>query len=150
VGNLIRLVPYEEAVSQAASIRKSRARSAPARKIIYLACPYTDADASIRQLRFDVATGVAADLIRTGHIVYSPITMTHPIDIVLAGESNTLGSDYWVAFDEAFMEMCSEMVVIRLAGWQRSSGIRREIAYFTEHKKPIRYIDPPYSVLPER
>ena len=45
--------------------------------------------------------------------------MTHPIDMVLAGASNTLGSDYWVAFDEAFMEMCSEMVVIRLEGWER-------------------------------
>ena len=137
-------------MAQAASVRKSGATSALAHNIIYLACPYTDPDASVRQLRFDLATAVAADLIRAGHIVYSPITMTHPIDIVLAGKSNTLGSDYWVAFDEAFMEMCSEMVVIRLDGWQRSSGIRREIAYFTEHKKPIRYIDPPYSVLSDR
>jgi hypothetical protein len=90
-----------------------------------------------------VATIVAADLILAGHIVYSPITMTHPIDLVLAGESNTLGSDYWVAFDEAFMAMCSEMIVVRLDGWESSNGIRREIAYFTEHKKPIRFIDPP-------
>jgi hypothetical protein len=59
--------------------------------------------------------------------------------------SNTLGSDYWVSFDEAFMEICAEMVVIRLDGWQRSSGVKREIAYFTEHKKPIRYLDPPIS-----
>ncbi len=112
-------------------------------KVIYLACPYSDPDPLVRKARFDVATSVAADLIRSGRVVYSPITMTHPIDMVLAGEANTLGSDYWVAFDEAFMEMCSEMVVIQLDGWQRSTGIHREISYFTEHKKPIRYIDPP-------
>jgi hypothetical protein len=76
--------------------------------------------------------------------------MTHPIDLVLAGATNTLGSDYWVAFDEAFMEMCSEMVVIRLDGWERSSGIKREIEYFTEHKKPIRYMDPPTPTVSRR
>jgi hypothetical protein len=128
----------------------TRSRSLPTQastladhNVIYLACPYTDPDPGVRKARFEVATAAAADLIRAGHIVYSPITMTHPIDIVLAGESNTLGSDYWVAFDEAFMDMCSEMVVIRLDGWERSNGIRREIAYFTDCKKPIRYVDPP-------
>jgi hypothetical protein len=133
-------------VAQAASVRKARATTASARNVIYLACPYTDPDPAIRKARFEAATAVAAELIRSGHIVYSPITMTHPIDMVLAGASNTLGSDYWVAFDEAFMEMCSEMVVIRLDGWQRSNGIRREISYFTDHKKPIRYRDPPTSI----
>lgn len=130
-------------MAQAASLRKSSEAAALTHKVIYLACPYTDPNPAVRLARFNVATAVAADLIRAGHIVYSPITMTHPIDIVLAGESSTLGSDYWVAFDEAFMAMCSEMVVIRLDGWQNSNGIRREIAYFTEHNKPIRYIDPP-------
>ena len=137
-------------MAQVASLRTPRATTAPAHNVIYLACPYTDSDPAVRKARFDVATAVAADLIRAGHIVYSPITMTHPIDMVLAGASNTLGSDYWVAFDEAFMEMCSEMVVIRLDGWKGSSGIRREIAYFTEHKKPIRYMDPPISILSDR
>lgn len=137
-------------MAQAVSLRKPRATTAPARKVIYLACPYTDPDPAVRKARFDVATIVAADLIRAGNIVYSPITMTHPIDMVLAGASNTLGSDYWVAFDEAFMEMCSEMVVIQLEGWERSNGIRREIAYFMDHKKPIRYMDPPISTLSDR
>jgi hypothetical protein len=132
-------------VTNVSSLRKPQATTVAAHEVVYLACPYTDPDPAVRKTRFEVATVVAADLIRAGRIVYSPITMTHPIDIVLAGEANTLGSDYWVAFDEAFMEMCSEMVVIQLEGWQRSSGIRREIEYFTERKKPIRYVDPPNS-----
>lgn len=115
------------------------------RNVIYLACPYTDPDPAVRLARFETATAVAADLIRAGRIVYSPITMTHPIDVVLAGTSNTLGSDYWVAFDEAFMEVCSEMIVIQLPGWERSNGIRREIAFFSSHNKPIRYMDPSNS-----
>jgi hypothetical protein len=126
-------------------LRKPRAAASAARNVIYLACPYTDPDPAVRQSRFEIATAVAADFIRQGRVVYSPITMTHPIDMVLAGAANTLGSDYWVAFDEAFMDMCSEMVVIQLDGWQQSNGIKREITYFKERRKPIRYIPAPFS-----
>jgi hypothetical protein len=55
------------------------------RPIIYLACPYSDPDYAIREQRFHLANDAAASLIRQGYIVYSPITMTHPIDVVLAG-----------------------------------------------------------------
>lgn len=109
--------------------------------VIYLACPYTDPDYQVRLDRFEAATIAAADLIMRGDIVYSPITMTHPIDLHLAGATNTLGSDYWVAFDEAFMDMCAELVVLKLDGWEKSSGVTREIEYFRSANKPIRFIE---------
>lgn len=112
----------------------------PKHKVVYLACPYTDPDPDVRRRRFEAATKAAAELIRRGEIVYSPITMTHPIDVVLAGEAGTLGSDYWVAFDEAFMEMSTEMVVLQIPGWDRSNGVAREIEYFRNAGKPIRYM----------
>ena len=109
--------------------------------IIYLACPYTDSDPTIREARFHAANEAAGALIKQGHIVFSPITMTHPLDKVLAGD-DTMGSDYWVEFDVAFMEACSEMIVLMIDGWRTSSGVRREIAHFKEQGKPIRYMDP--------
>src|SRR4051794_947669 len=99
---------------EVATASLEQAGNRDAYRVIYLGCPYTHPDPAVRKLRFEIATEVAADLIRTGRLVYSPITMTHPIDVVLAGESNTLGSDYWVAFDQAFMDMCAEMVVIQV------------------------------------
>jgi hypothetical protein len=108
--------------------------------IIYLACPYTHADHRVREQRFKLATVAAAELIRQGYIVYSPITMTHPLDMVLAGDANTLGSDYWVKFDEAFMAVCAEMVVLQIDGWDQSSGIRREMNYFQSRGKPVRFL----------
>jgi hypothetical protein len=99
-------------------------------RIIYLACPYTDVSFEVRRQRFQTATEVAARLIKGGFVVFSPVTMTHPIDIVLAGEGNTLGSEFWTRFDEAFMEFCTEMVVLRLSGWQESSGIQRRSSSF--------------------
>jgi hypothetical protein len=67
--------------------------------------------------------------------------MTHPIDLVLAEEGKTLGSSYWVDFDQAFMEFCSEIIVLRLSGWQSSSGIAREMAFFKGAQKPISFMD---------
>lgn len=119
---------------------KSEAR---AFDVVYLACPYSHPDAGVRAFRFETATKVAADMIKSGRIVYSPITMTHPIDIILAGAANTLGSEYWLAFDEAFMDMCSELVVIKLAGWEQSDGIAREIEYFRARAKPISFVAAP-------
>jgi hypothetical protein len=66
--------------------------------------------------------------------------MTHPLDMVSAGDANTLGSDYWVKFDEAFMAVCAEMVVLQIDGWDQSSGIRREMNYFQSRGKPVRFL----------
>lgn len=116
-------------------------RSKQADQIVYLACPYTHAKSEVMEARFEAANRAAAALIKRGHIVYSPITMTHPIDKVMAGSSNTLGSDFWVQFDEAFMRACSSMYVLMIDGWDRSSGIKREIAFFEQSGKPIVYIE---------
>ena len=67
--------------------------------------------------------------------------MTHPIDIEMAGAENTLGSDFWVTFDESFMDRCDVFALLPLAGWQDSSGIRREIAYFKARGMPLKILD---------
>ena len=88
------------------------------RELIYLACPYSDPSAAVRLQRFQDATKAAAALIGQGHMVFSPITMTHPIDLEMAGSGNTLGSNFWVLFDEVFMERCDVFVLLPLEGWQ--------------------------------
>ena len=107
------------------------------RPIIYLACPYSHADWQTRLDRFAASADAAAMLIRKGLVVYSPITMTHPIDVVLAENQSSMGSDYWVDFDESFMDVCAEMLILTLDGWRGSSGIKREIAYFETQGKKI-------------
>ncbi len=122
--------------------RRAPQKNTRKHEIIYLACPYTHPDRRVREERFRVATRAAAQLIEEGLIVYSPITMTHPIDVLLAADKQTLGSEYWVAFDEAFMEICSEMVVLTVKGWGDSSGVNTEIGYFHNRGKPVRYMSP--------
>jgi hypothetical protein len=110
--------------------------------IIYLACPYTDPSFEVRVSRFQAATKAAAALIKRGHIVFSPITMTHPLDLILAENQSTLGTEFWTAFDEAFMEVCREMVILRLDGWRESAGIERERQFFQAKGRTISFIDP--------
>jgi hypothetical protein len=47
--------------------------------MIYLASPYSHADDAIRAQWFDAACRAAAELMRAGHTVYSPIVHGHPI-----------------------------------------------------------------------
>ena len=108
--------------------------------ILYLAGPYTHPDPEVREARYHIITSVAAEIVARGRIVFSPLTMTHPIDKLLSKNTETLGSDYWVRFDESFMEFCSEMAVLMLNGWDKSSGVAREIKYFRERGRPIYYL----------
>lgn len=117
--------------------------------LVYLAAPYTHSSAYIRVARFEAVTRAAAMLVKKGRVVYSPITMTHPIDVILAGTSATLGSDYWVNFDTTFMAACTEIIVLRLDGWDQSSGVRRELAFFRERGLPVSFIDPDGIEVPQ-
>lgn len=110
--------------------------------IVYLACPYSHSSMDVRLSRFEASAHAAADLIHRGMFVYSPITMTHPIDLVMAEEGETMGSDYWCDFDEAFMQVCNEMIVLTIPGWRESSGIAREARFFEAAGKPVRYLSP--------
>lgn len=66
--------------------------------------------------------------------------MTHPIDLIMNVEGDTMGSDYWCDFDEAFMSVCSEMIILTIPGWRKSRGIRREAEFFERNGKSIRYM----------
>jgi hypothetical protein len=111
-------------------------------KIVYLAGPYSKGSASVRLARFNAITHVAAKLISDKRVVFSPLTMTHPIDLELSSDGYTLESDYWVTFDEAFMGFCEELFILKLPGWNESAGIKREAAYFQERGITARYLEP--------
>ncbi len=101
---------------------------------IYLAIPYTGKE--IESFRF--ANLVAGMLMQAGHIVFSPISHTHPIAV----ENNLpKGWEYWKAFDESFIDWCDEMHIIKLTGYEKSKGVNGEIEIGNRLKKPIKYIE---------
>jgi len=74
--------------------------------------------------------------------------MTHPIDLEIAGSASTLGSDFWVIFDEAFMERCDVFVLLPLKGWNKSKGVLHEIEFFRLAGKPLMVLDPEFAIKP--
>lgn len=107
--------------------------------LVYLATPYSHDDAAVRQRRFEIVNGVAAELIGRGIHVYSPISHTHPIAI--AGELPK-GWDFWEACDRLILSACVKMIVLRQPGWKESVGVSAEIRMAKEMHLPIEYIDP--------
>ena len=106
--------------------------------MIYLACPYSHPLEGIRKARFRAANIAAARLMSEGHVIYSAISMSHPIAV-----ENNLGLDwdYWQANDRFFISACDEMVVLMYPGWDISEGITAEMKLAESMGKKIRFLE---------
>lgn len=110
-----------------------------ARPLIYLACPYSHKDRSVRVARFEAANLAASKLMREGHYVFSPISHTHPI--AEAG-GLPLGWDFWEGFDRALLGVSHRLIVLTLDGWAESTGVRAELAIAAEMSIAFEYLAP--------
>ncbi len=108
---------------------------------IYLATAYT----GYEEKSFATANSIAATLIKQGHYVFSPISMSHPI----AETGLMKGSwDEWKELDLEFIRWCDEVLVINFGEEKigpdheisKSVGVQDELAYARLHGKEIRYI----------
>lgn len=109
------------------------------RKKIYMACPYSDESAGVRAWRFELVNRAAAKLMQEGHLVFSPISHTHPI-----AEAGDLpkGWEFWEAYDRTFLEWADEVHVLMIDGWRESKGVTAEIRIARELKKRVVYVCP--------
>jgi hypothetical protein len=106
--------------------------------MIYLACPYSHPDNTVRGYRFKMANRAAAKLMREGHIVYSPISHTHPIAV--AGDL-PLDWAYWQSVDEFYIRLCERVIVLTLTGWKSSKGVQAEIDIARALDKPVEFME---------
>lgn len=104
---------------------------------IFLACPYSHADADVVQSRFSACNEVAAAMVKAGHAVYSQVSMSHPINGCLPELDRAAIGKMWAPVDSFFMEVLEELVVLDLEGWEQSAGIRREIEFFEERGRRV-------------
>ncbi len=113
---------------------------------VYLASPYTPKGvdcaakrATIRESRYLAACRAASYLMRSGKVVFAPIPHSHGIDLCFdAAESG----EFWKRQDEPYLELCAEMVVLMLPGWEQSTGVAHEIQRARERGIPIAYMEP--------
>lgn len=109
----------------------------------YLACPYSHENESVRNIRFLTANFVASRLISQGTYVYSPLTHNVPLDHLETGSVWA----HWCTFDTLMLSRCDKLILLKMPGWESSSGVQAEIAYAKQHGIPIEEIDPPQEKL---
>jgi hypothetical protein len=101
---------------------------------IYLAIPYSRHE----ERSFKLANEIAAEFLKEGHIVFSPISMSHPIAVY----GNLKGDwDTWKRVDFEFIQWCEEVVVVNFDNdvVTNSVGVQGELEYATELGKKISY-----------
>ncbi len=101
-------------------------------EIIYVAGPYAHPYETIRGNREHLLTEAAATIAKHGHIVYSPITHSAPLE----RRGLTLSHVQWMTFNLPFIRMATRAVVVMLDGWEQSAGVQFEVKTFKELKTP--------------
>lgn len=110
---------------------------------IYLAIPYTFNP----ELSHQIANKVTAQLMKEGHVVFSPISHSHHVADYLPELIRT-DSDWWMTQDLPFVEWADEVHVICIgkegeALINQSKGCLMEMSHARLHQKPIQLI--PYT-----
>lgn len=107
--------------------------------LVYLASPYTLFPAG-QDAAFQEAATLTARLATVGVKAFSPICHSHPV--AQYGCIDPLDHDFWLDYDEAFMEVSDACAVAMFESWQASDGIDREIKFFRSAKRPVWKLDP--------
>lgn len=93
-------------------------------------------DICAREERFRYACLRAGQFMQEGLHVYSPIAHNH----VIAKQVELPKTwEFWEKLDVASIDLCDEVYVLMMPGWERSTGITAEIAYAESKGLPITY-----------
>jgi hypothetical protein len=87
--------------------------------------------------RHKTVNATAANLMKRGFVVFSPLTHTIPLSQI------GVWDDFdWLKPDLEILSVCTAMIIIDIDGWKRSKGIKREIDFAKKHSIPIFHINP--------
>lgn len=111
--------------------------------LYYLAHPY----ASDPLLNTFAVTRIAARLIGKGYHIYSPLTMTHHIDVELKYMKIDISNEQWVEYDFTILDRCD--AIIMAGSWQLSKGCMREFQRMRDRGKPVYIYNPLYNEIDE-
>ena len=107
--------------------------------LTYVAGPYSHDDPDVRQARFLAHCTAAANLMKQGDCVYSPIAHSHPIAELTGLEP--MDHDFWMRPCRAILPLCDRVVVLKLDGWSESRGTKAEIEDATLLGIEIEYVE---------
>lgn len=107
--------------------------------MIYLASPYSHPDPVIRKTRFLLVEQCAANLIKAGRFVWTPIVYTHEMAIK---HSFPTDAEFWKKLNISFLRKADEMYLLKIDGWMESKGVMMELKLAEDMLIPIRFVNP--------
>lgn len=107
-------------------------------ELLYLACPYSHPDRTVRAHRALLASDMTARLMGMGYAVFSPISHGHAICEL----DSTVGTDAasWSYLNDSVLADSDALVVLALPGCMESVGVRQEVAMAAELGTPINMV----------
>lgn len=105
-------------------------------ELVYLAAPYSHPDPTVVESRIETVYRYDAYLSSQGIYTVSPLLKHHTL------KYQDLPSDwnYWGEYSFQLLSRCDRMIVMKLVGWEESTGVQQEIDYCIEHGIPIEYV----------
>lgn len=88
--------------------------------MIYIASPYSSPIPQLVKIRVEAVTQFTDQLIREGHVAFSPIVYCHPIAQRIG--KGTTARD-WMVFNMGMLRLCETAYFLRLPGWELSTGM---------------------------
>ncbi len=105
---------------------------------IYLASPYTSPDKNQRICRYGQVCLITAQLLREGHLVFSPIAHGHALE----GYGLPAEFEFWQRHCLSFLETwATDLWVLTLRGWEDSRGVNAEIEFARQRGMPVSLVN---------
>ncbi len=105
--------------------------------LFYLSAPYSSTDDAVKEERMRLFYKYDAYLSRNGHFTLSPL---YKVETTKHG-SMPDDWEYWKEYSYKLLSVCDEMIVMKMDGWEESTGVREEIEYCNEHGIDITYVE---------
>jgi hypothetical protein len=102
---------------------------------LYLASPYTDADAYVREGRYLQALDALHWLLNNHIWTYSPIVHCHEAAKLHDGLPKDF--EFWREFNHLMIQNSRALAILQISGWNESKGIADEVGYATALNLPI-------------
>lgn len=106
--------------------------------MIYLASPYTHADPFVRELRYLAAAKAVLKLMAAEEPVFSPILHNHQLARIGRLPHSF---DFWADLDSDMLRRCDKLVVLKLEGWNISTGVAAEVKLALSLNLPVEYMN---------
>ena len=107
--------------------------------LIYLASPYSSGGEMSMDEYYEEAVRACEYLINSGLSVWSPIVYCHMISIAYDMPKDF---DFWCSYCLPFLRKCDMFLVLAIPGWNKSTGVSKEMDIARELNLQIMYAVP--------